>query len=76
MNLDGNFIIYEDWAHRRLAIHRVGCSQVAKHGGVSSTNPPGSWYCGPFGTLRQAQWKVNTDRSGWAQDTCSTCDAV
>ena len=34
VNLDGNFIIYENWTNRGLAIHREGCSQLAKHGGV------------------------------------------
>ena len=76
MNLSGNYIIYENWTHRRLVIHQMGCSQVAKRGGVSGTYPPNSWYCGAFGTARQAQWKVRADRADWTQDTCGTCDAV
>ena len=45
VNLGGNYIIYENWTQRRLVIHQMGCSQVAKHGGVSGTHPPNSWYC-------------------------------
>ena len=76
MNLGGNYIIYENWTLRRLVIHQMGCPQVAKRGGISGTYPPTSWYCGPFGTARQAQWKVKADRRDWTQDTCGTCDAV
>ncbi len=76
MQLGGNYIVYENRRTRRVVIHQVGCAHVAKRGGVSGTCPPNSWYCGPFGTTKQAQLKINTDRGDWTQDICGTCDAV
>ena len=75
MNLSGNYVIYQNQPHRRFVIHAVDCSNVGKHGGVSRSYPPNSWYIGPFDTVRQAQWKVDADRDGWTQGSCSRCGA-
>ena len=70
---DGNYIVYQNRAHKWACIHRRSCSQVAKRGGVSRIYPPASWYGGPFLSVKHAQWYLDEYLSEWNHGTCSYC---
>ena len=69
------YAIYVNHPHHRATVHREGCRELRKRGGVSRRNPPTGYYISGLPTRGQADRRAAEAETGYTVKFCSKCGA-
>ncbi len=65
--------VYVNRPNKKATVHREGCGELRKHGGVSKRNPPTGYYISGLPTRAQAERRAAD--STYTVKSCSKCGA-
>ena len=69
------YVVYVNHPNSYASVHREGCGEIRKRGGVSRRNPPTGYYISGLPTRDQAERRAAEAQTGYTLKFCSKCRA-